>query len=32
MMVIPPLGELRTGELTWSQDELLAFAEAESRP
>jgi hypothetical protein len=26
------IGELRSGELTWSRDELLAFAEGEPRP
>src|SRR5260370_39392179 len=26
------IGELRSGQLTWSRDELLAFAEAEPRP
>src|SRR5260370_998440 len=26
------IGELRSGQLTWSRDELLAFAEGEPRP
>jgi hypothetical protein len=26
------IGELRSGELTWLRDELLAFAEGEPRP